>query len=96
MFLTVRYLLGGKHQVDQVAAQRTGQGLFQKRKILLRLVLGHGTQGFIQIGDDLPAGVDVASINPADSALVRAEPTAQLADFFLIHKNLGPFPNIKS
>ena len=32
VFLTVRHLLGGKHQVDQVAAQRTGQGLFKSER----------------------------------------------------------------
>ena len=86
VLLAVRHLPGGEHDVDQVPAQSAGQGLLQQAQVLLRLLLGHGAQGRVQIGDDLPAAVDITSVDAADGALLRLEPAAQLADFLLIHR----------
>jgi len=90
VLVAVGHLPGGEDDVDQLLSQGPGQGLFEEAQVLLRLLLGHGPQGLVQIGDDFPAGaVDIAAVNPADGGFLRAEAAAQLAKLFLIHMYLA-------
>ena len=86
VLVAVRHLLGGEDDVQQIAAQRAGEGLFQEAEVFFRLLFGHQGQRLVQVGDDLLAGaVDVTAVNPADGGLVQPEPAAQFRNFFLIH-----------
>ena len=85
VFGAVHDLLGGEYDVDQIFPLCAGKGFFEKAEIFFGFLRRHGGEGFIQIGDDLFFGVDVAAIDMADGIFVRAEPAAQLADFFAIH-----------
>ena len=89
MLIAVRHLLGGEHDVDEVPAQRAGQGLFQQGQVFLRLLLGHPVQGLVQVGDDLLLTVHIAAVDVADGVFAQLEAAFQLADLFLIHDNLA-------
>ena len=86
VLLAFHHLLRGKHNVDQILIQRSGQRLAQKLKIFFRLRRRHQTQRFVQIGDDLAGAVDKAAVNMANRVFLRLPPAAQLAQFFLIHR----------
>ena len=85
VFVAVHDLLSREHNVYKIPAKRPGKGFFQEAQVFLGLLLRHHAHRLIQIGDNLPASIDVAAINMADGALFRAKPAAQFAEFFLIH-----------
>ena len=85
VFVAVHDLLVGKGNVDQVSSQAPGEGFFQEAQIFFRLLLGHIAQGFVQVGNHVPAAVDITAVNTAYGVLFRPETAAKLANFFQIH-----------
>ena len=88
MLVAAGHLRRGKFDVDEVSAQPAGQGLFQQPQVHLLLLLGHESHGFVDIGDDLAAAVDVAAVDTADGIFIQLEAPAYLVELFLIHRCL--------
>ena len=82
------HLRRGKFDIDEVSAQPAGQSLFQQPQVHLLLLLGHESHGFVDIGDDLAAAVDVAAVDTADGIFIQLEAPAYLVELFLIHRCL--------
>ena len=85
VFIAVHHLLCREHNVNQVAAKSAGKPLLQKTKILLCLLLRHGTKGFVQIGDDLFVAVYIAPVDAADSVFIGAKAATKFTEFFYCH-----------
>ena len=92
VLLAVGHLPGGEDDIDEVLSQSAGEGFLQQPQIFFRLLLGHGPQRAVNIGDDLPASVHIAAVHPADGAPVGAEPPAQFIEFLLVHGLYLAFP----
>ncbi len=78
-------LARGKGDVQQVLAQRAGQGAAEDRQEFLGLFLLHERERLVEDGQHLAALVDVAPAHVRDAVFLRAEPAAQLRDLFIVH-----------
>ena len=85
MLVAVGDLLRGEYHVDEVFAERAGEGLFQKPQVHLLLLLAHQAHGGVDPRDDLTVRVNITSVDAAEIILIWPEAPAQLVEFFLVH-----------
>jgi len=85
VLLPVDHLLRCEGDVQQVFAQRPGQGALQQAQDLLILLLGHHAQRLVKLGHDLPVLIHIAAPHMGDAAPVLPEAAAELRDFFFVH-----------
>ena len=91
VLLAVDHLLGVEADAQQVPAQTAGQGPPEDAQQGVLLILGHHSQGLVELGDDLLVLIHITAADVGDAGLFPAEPAADLGDFFFVH---GSFPSL--
>ena len=87
VLLAVHHLLCGEGDIQQVFAESTGERLFQEVEIDFGFGAAENADGFFKFRDDLPVGVDIASVDAPDVVVIRPDSPPDLAEFFLIHES---------
>ena len=89
MLIAVHHLLGAEAQIQQIAANRSGHDLAEKRQELFTVLFPHHGQRLLELRDDLLALIDITSVDIVDISLIQPQPTAQLTDFLFVHSTLS-------
>ena len=79
------HLGGGEGDVHQVPVRGPAEAPSQAVQIDRPLLLLQHGQGAVQVGYDLPVGVDKAAVEAGDVVLLRLQSAPELSDFFLVH-----------